>query len=237
MKLSFFILIMFCLAGLMVEAYCEDRPNIVAEVGGRKFFKSQFRPDGLQLKVINNANPNQSIDQIKQNYIFEKLFSLLLSPLRKKYIKSHGIEATKSEISACLDIIKKEIEKLEDNNPRKVFFSQPEYKKLLPALARYKVNNWKFKSNIYKQTGGRIFLFEGDDFPIDAYRAFFENNKKAGSFEIYDPELRKRFWRFLSGNDSLLIKTNLTTLNNQWKDYRPKKKVATEAKNLNTNED
>ncbi len=212
MKLSFFILFMFCLPGLIVQAYCGDRSNLVAEVGGRKILEFQLKPSELQLKVINNANPNQSIDQIKQNYIFEKLFSLLLSPLRKKYIKSHGIEATKSEISACLDIMKRDIEKLEDNNPSKVFFSQPEYNKLLPALARYKVNDWKFKSHIYKQTGGRIFLFKGDDFPIDAYKEFFENNKKAGLFEIYDPGLRKRFWRFLSGNDSLLTKTYLATL-------------------------
>lgn len=64
------------------------------------------------------------------------------------------------------------------------------------SVHRVVVEEWKFNRALHRKYGGRIIFQQAGIEPLDAYRQFLEEHEKKGSFEIFDPALRKEFWKY-----------------------------------------
>jgi hypothetical protein len=58
-------------------------------------------------------------------------------------------------------------------------------------ILRYKINR-----RLYLQYGGRIVFQQVGPEPLDAYRAFLEEQAGKGHFKIFEPELEREFWLY-----------------------------------------
>ncbi len=70
------------------------------------------------------------------------------------------------------------------------------------SFAREMIAHWKLNRALHEQYGGRIIGQQFGPEPLDAYRAFLEERRDAGAFEIHRPELAAGFWRYFS-DDSM----------------------------------
>jgi hypothetical protein len=58
------------------------------------------------------------------------------------------------------------------------------------------IRHWKVNRALYRQFGGRIVFQQGGPEPLDAYRAFLEEQQARGNFRITDKGLEAAFWRY-----------------------------------------
>ncbi|MCB1788089.1 MAG: META domain-containing protein [Gammaproteobacteria bacterium] len=65
-------------------------------------------------------------------------------------------------------------------------------------MARSIIRQWKINKALYESYGGRIIYQQLGPEPLDAYRRFFEQRQAAGAFEIRDPIVAERFWRYFT---------------------------------------
>ena len=70
------------------------------------------------------------------------------------------------------------------------------------GFARSIIEQWKVNRALYEQYGGRTIFQQLGPEPLDAYRAFLEEKRREGAFEINDPELVAEFWRYFT-DDSI----------------------------------
>ena len=58
------------------------------------------------------------------------------------------------------------------------------------------IRQWKINRALYRQYGGRIIFQQGGPEPLDAYRAFLEEQQEKGAFRIADKALEAEFWKY-----------------------------------------
>ena len=63
-------------------------------------------------------------------------------------------------------------------------------------VARAFILQWKTHRALYARYGGRVAGQQGGPEPIDAVRAFLQERRGAGEFEIADPVLEEAFWSY-----------------------------------------
>ena len=64
------------------------------------------------------------------------------------------------------------------------------------------IRQWKINRALYRQYGGRIIFQQGGPEPLDAYRAFLEEQQRQSAFRILDKSLETEFWKYYA-NDSI----------------------------------
>ena len=63
-------------------------------------------------------------------------------------------------------------------------------------IAEAFIRQWKINRLLFEQYGGRVVYQQGGPEPLDAYRAFLEEQQRAGTFSISDGTLQAEFWRY-----------------------------------------
>jgi hypothetical protein len=63
-------------------------------------------------------------------------------------------------------------------------------------VAEHFVQGWKLNRSLYERYGGRVIFQQAGPEPVDAYRAFLEEQRDEGAFQILAPDLEKEFWRY-----------------------------------------
>jgi hypothetical protein len=58
------------------------------------------------------------------------------------------------------------------------------------------VGAWKFNREMYRAYGGRVIFQQAGPEPLEAMTRLLREHEKKGTFVIYDPELRRRFWAY-----------------------------------------
>jgi hypothetical protein len=58
------------------------------------------------------------------------------------------------------------------------------------------IKQWKINRALYRQYGGRIIFQQGGPEPLDAYRAFLEEQQEKGAFSLVDEALEADFWKY-----------------------------------------
>ena len=58
------------------------------------------------------------------------------------------------------------------------------------------IRQWKINRALYRQCGGRIIFQQSGPEPLDAYRAFLEEQQNKGAFRIEDNPLETEFWKY-----------------------------------------
>jgi hypothetical protein len=64
------------------------------------------------------------------------------------------------------------------------------------------IRQWKVNRALYRQYGGRIIFQQGGPEPLDAWRAFLEEQQGKAAFRILDKSLETGFWEYYV-NDSI----------------------------------
>lgn len=72
------------------------------------------------------------------------------------------------------------------------------------SVGRMFVRNWKINQALHAKYGGRVIFQQAGPEPLDAYRKFFEEQEKAGAFQIHDEAAAKSFWNYFV-NESMPI--------------------------------
>ena len=70
-------------------------------------------------------------------------------------------------------------------------------KAMLRQMPREMVLQWKVSKALYQRYGGEVIFQQANPMePVGAMRRFLEEQEKAGAFEIYNAEDRKRFFEY-----------------------------------------
>lgn len=65
-------------------------------------------------------------------------------------------------------------------------------------VALVTVGTWKFNKALYETYGGTVIFQQAGIEPLDAYRAALHEHERNGTFQIFDPELRVKFWEYFT---------------------------------------
>jgi hypothetical protein len=119
-----------------------------------------------------------------------QLMGIVLESLMQHYAAENGLEPTEDEIEALVAVLPTppggEETSVEDKREN----------------ARPFVESFKVNQSLYERYGGRVVFQQFGPEPIDAYRAFLEEQQKAGAFRILDADLVAGFWEYLT-DDSM----------------------------------
>jgi hypothetical protein len=83
-------------------------------------------------------------------------------------------------------------------------------------IGRRIVERWKVNRELYAVFGGAVVLQQGGPEPVGAYRAFLEREEKDSEFEIYQKELRDRFWAYYSRKQPFAIPNDKVDFTTPW---------------------
>ncbi len=67
--------------------------------------------------------------------------------------------------------------------------------KVYRAIGKQIVETWKINREMYAIFGGAVVLQKSGQEPVGAYRLFLEQEEKKGNFEIYEKQMRDKFWQ------------------------------------------
>jgi hypothetical protein len=107
----------------------------------------------------------------------------------------------------------------------RTFLSQGKEKQLetYREIGKRIVETWKVDRELYALFGGTVVLQQAGPEPVGAYRAFLEREEKKGNFEIYQKELRDRFWEYYSRKQpSAIVKDKVDFTTPWWLMTKPK---------------
>jgi hypothetical protein len=110
-----------------------------------------------------------------------ELYQIVFRFLYYDYLDSHGISATDTEVRSLARTLEERTYWLSDGTALESF---------LPTYVR----NWKFRQHLYSQYQGEVRQDVFGFVPVEAYRKFLKERRRAGAFDIYLPDLADRFW-------------------------------------------
>jgi hypothetical protein len=135
----------------------------------------------------------------------------VMKPLFKKYIADHRLAATPEEIKefrewmAALPVpeLNPDVPGFTADRRKEMLESRKKAQqpgtresKALEEIGKVSVESWKFNKALYEQYGGRVIFQQAGIEPLDAYRAWLEDEEKAGNFEINVPKWNDAFWEY-----------------------------------------
>ncbi len=66
------------------------------------------------------------------------------------------------------------------------------------GMAQSAIRQWKLNRSLHREYGGRVIYQQGGPEPLDAYRAFLEERRDSGAFEIQNQDFEPEFWRYFT---------------------------------------
>ncbi len=127
----------------------------------------------------------------------DELRSAVLTPLLDRYAADRGITVAEDEVDAFVDTMERGMRAegltAEDSlTPEE----RAEVTAMRRDMGRAMIRQWKINRALYIQYGGRIIYQQLGPEPLDAYRAFLEEQQAAGAFEFPDAGQAEAFWRY-----------------------------------------
>jgi hypothetical protein len=119
-----------------------------------------------------------------------QLMGIVLESLMQHYAAENGLEPTEDEIDALLAAVPAP----PGDGETSVGDRRED--------ARPFVESFKVNQSLYERYGGRVAFQQFGPEPIDAYRAFLEEQQEAGAFRILYADLVAGFWEYLT-DDSM----------------------------------
>ena len=132
------------------------------------------------------------------------LGQIVFSTLLNRYAKDKGLSASEAEIrqlrlkifaGASADLPGKGVRPPEPD----------ELVKMESEMARDLIVAWKRNLALFRMYGGRVAFQQTGPEPIDAYKAFLEEQQGLGAFEIVDKSLEPGFWRYFTSEKYTFI--------------------------------
>jgi hypothetical protein len=129
---------------------------------------------------------------------------IVFSTLLTQYAKDRGLSASEEEIrqarlkifaSASADAPGREL-----RSPESGYLTKME-----SEMARDLIVASKRNLALFETYGGRVIFQQMGPEPIDAYRAFLEEQKRLGAFEIIDKSLEPGFWSYFTSEKHTFI--------------------------------
>ncbi|SHN09357.1 hypothetical protein SAMN02787076_03274 [Rhizobacter sp. OV335] len=112
----------------------------------------------------------------------------ILGPLLQRFAEQERLSVTDAEVA--------ELETALKLPPSPPGLSESD-KAMLRQLPREMVLQWKISKALYQRYGGEVIFQQANPMePVGAMRRFLEEQEKAGAFEIYNAEDRKRFFEY-----------------------------------------
>lgn len=124
-----------------------------------------------------------------------RLLGIVLQSLTDRYGQEHDLEPTEEEIDAYVDRM---IERMAELRSQMGDSLEVPPEEEWREAARKTIRRYKINRALYEQYGGRVIFQQLGPEPIDAYRAFLEEQQESGSFRIVDPSLVEEFWAYLT---------------------------------------
>lgn len=134
----------------------------------------------------------------------KNLGRIVFSTLLNKYAKDKGLSASEEEIrrvrlkiftGASADPPAKGVRPAESD----------ELAKMESEMARDWIVAWKRNLALFRTYGGRVIFQQIGPEPIDAYKAFLEEQERLGAFEIIDKSLEPGFWSYFTSDKHTVI--------------------------------
>ncbi|WP_457336227.1 hypothetical protein [Rhizobacter sp. P5_C2] len=112
----------------------------------------------------------------------------ILGPLLRRFAEQERLSVTEAEVV--------ELETALKLPPPPPGLSAAD-KAMLREFPREMVLQWKVSKALYQRYGGEVIFQQANPMePVGAMRRFLEEQEKAGAFEIYSAEDRKRFFEY-----------------------------------------
>lgn len=136
----------------------------------------------------------------------KNLGRIVFSTLLNKYAKDKGLSASEAEISQLrLKIFAGASAAPSEKGARPP--EPDEQVKMESEMARDLIVAWKRNLALFRTYGGRVIFQQTGPEPIDAYKAFLEEQERLGAFEIVDKSLEPGFWRYFTSEKHTFIST------------------------------
>lgn len=90
-------------------------------------------------------------------------------------------------------------------------------KAMLRELPRSMVLQWKVGRALYQRYGGEVIFQQANPMePVGAMRKFLEEQEKAGAFEIYNADDRKRFFEYYVRPQTMVVPKEKVNFDVPW---------------------
>ena len=127
----------------------------------------------------------------------DALRASVLTPLLDRYAAAQGIAVSESEVDAFVETMERGMRAegltAEDSLTAE---ERAEVTRMRRDMGRTMIRQWKINRALYAQYGGRVIYQQLGPEPLDAYRAFLEEQQAAGAFEFRDAAGEADFWRY-----------------------------------------
>ncbi len=118
---------------------------------------------------------------------------VILTKLFDNYAIEQGLAPTEKEVDALVAVLQ-----VDDTAEGLSTEEQAEVAEMRRAMGFAMVRQWKVNRALYDHYGGRIIYQQLGPEPLDAYRAFLEEQSTAGQFKILDPAAEEQFWQYFT---------------------------------------
>jgi hypothetical protein len=176
-----------------------DNFSRVARIFGRDIFLTDLNPTDDELKMLKQMRRDLD-DKTLSDVRDRKLASLIWDPIMDEFLKTHDVKPTEAEmddftrVMANLPLPKPEADRqlLDDSR-----MTDKMKKEVDREVAESFVKQWKIKKALYEEYGGIVMFQQFNPMePLGAMRKLLEIHQAKGDFEIYDEELKQRFWKY-----------------------------------------
>jgi hypothetical protein len=180
-------------AAVLLSGYmATDNFNRVARIFGRDIFISDLNPTDDELKILKRMQRDLD-EQTLSDARFDKLEHLIWGPIMAEFVKTHNVKPTKAELDDFIRVMETRDHQLPDE-PK---ISAKMKKEVDREVAEHIVGQWKTNKALYEEYGGIVMFQQLNPMePLGAMRKLLEIHQAKGDFEIYDEELKQRFWKY-----------------------------------------
>ena len=127
--------------------------------------------------------------------------AVVLARLMDDYADRRGIDTTDAEIDAWVANLRRGMQ-AEGLTAEEELTAEDadELARLRRQMGKTKIRQWKINRALYQQYGGRIIFQQFGPEPLDAYRQFLREQRKAEAFSIENPLFEDEFSRYFNDN-------------------------------------
>jgi hypothetical protein len=132
----------------------------------------------------------------------------ILRPLLKRFAEQERLTVTDAEVT--------ELETALKLPPPPPGLSEAD-KAMLRQFPREMVLQWKVSKALYQRYGGEVIFQQANPMePVGAMRRFLEEQEKAGAFQIYNADDRKRFFEYFVRQHPMVVPKEKVNFDVPW---------------------
>jgi len=136
------------------------------------------------------------------------LDGLIIGPLMKQFAEQQRLTVTDAEVAELESALKL---------PPPPEGVDAALKAQLREIPRSMVLQWKTSKALYQRYGGDVIFQQANPMePVGAMRRFLEEQEKAGAFEIYGAEDRKRFYEYFVRPQTMVVPPAQVNYDKPW---------------------